>query len=134
MPPCGPRDVARHFVKFAFPKATFLPSHTNPSRRNLYTVHAKSVCSPHWHEIFLNDTAADTGSVAESVATGHSILVLDSVSSASECESLAAEASQAATKEREAKERAALDDALALCADFSSGRFVFSLPLQKSKE
>ena len=68
----------------------------------------KSVCSPHWHEIFLDNTAADTGSVAESVATGHSILVLDSVSSASECESLAAEASQAATKEREAKELAGL--------------------------
>ena len=56
----------------------FLPSHTNPSKAQSYTVHAKSVCSPHWHEIFLNDSAADTGSVAESVATGHSILVLDS--------------------------------------------------------
>ena len=57
-----------------------------------------------WHEVFLNiDQAAATSSVAESVALGHSFLVLADVSSPAESAAIAKEASSAAADVRDAK-------------------------------
>lgn len=54
-----------------------------------------------WHEVFLNhDAAAASPDVASSVAAGHSFLVIDLLSTASECRVLAAEAAKFAERER----------------------------------
>lgn len=70
---------------------------------------SENVASLSWREIFLNHQhAAAARSVAESVAAGHSLLVLDAVATAAECERLASEATAAAAAEREAKGLAGL--------------------------
>ena len=57
-----------------------------------------------WREIFLNhEHAAAAQTVAESVANGHSILVLDDLATAEECAFLCSEAAAAAAIERERK-------------------------------
>ena len=57
-----------------------------------------------WHEVFLNEEeAAAAPSLAQSIADGHSILVLHQVAPVSLCDAVAAEASAAATKERSAR-------------------------------
>ena len=55
-----------------------------------------------WYEVILNQEATST-SLAHSVAVGHSILVLRDVASTAECAAIAAEASDAAQRERIAR-------------------------------
>jgi hypothetical protein len=58
-----------------------------------------------WHEVFLNlDQAAASESVAQSVARGHSFLVLSDVATPSECQAISIEASAAADRERSERE------------------------------
>lgn len=57
-----------------------------------------------WREVFLNaQHAAVSSTLADSIAAGHSVLILEGVASEDECQQLASEASLAAAKERTAK-------------------------------
>ena len=55
-----------------------------------------------WHEVYLNEVQAGrAASVKDSVAAGHSLIVIEAVSSAAECASLARAAAVGAANERE---------------------------------